>query len=74
MNAKTNAKRPRPAPGDVDESAESEITIYPDGRVFAFGITRGVAEVLAALPGGDERTRRLLQRIAAAREPGELPR
>ena len=47
----------------VDESAESEITILPDGRVFAFGITGPLAGVLATIPTADERTRRLLERI-----------
>jgi hypothetical protein len=47
----------------VDESAESEITILPDGRVFAFGITGPIAAVLATIPVADERTRRLLERI-----------
>jgi hypothetical protein len=47
----------------VDESAESEITILPDGRVFAFGITGPLAAVLATIPTADERTRRLLERI-----------
>ena len=53
----------RQAPEAVDESAESEITILPDGRVFAFGITGPLAAVLATIPTADERTRRLLERI-----------
>ncbi len=48
----------------VDESAESEITILPDGRVFAFGITGPIAAVLATIPTADERTRRRLDRIS----------
>ena len=47
----------------VDESRESEITILPDGRVFAFGITGPLAAVLATIPTADDRTRRLLERI-----------
>lgn len=47
----------------VDESNESEITIFPDGRIYAFGITRPVAALLATLPTSDERTKRLLERI-----------
>lgn len=47
----------------IDESAESEITILPDGRIFAFGITGPIAAVLAAIPTADERTRRRLERI-----------
>ena len=47
----------------VNESAESEILIQPDGRVFAFGITGPLAAVLATLPTSDEKTKRLLERI-----------
>ena len=53
-----------PSPDRVDESAESEITIQPDGRVFAFGITGPLAAVLATIPTSDERTTRLLDRIS----------
>lgn len=53
----------RPAPETVDESAESVLTIGPDGRVFAFGITGPLAAVLAAIPMADDRTRRRLERI-----------
>jgi hypothetical protein len=56
-------KRDR-APEAIDESTESEITIQPDGRVFAFGITRPLAAVLATIPTADDRTNRLLERIA----------
>jgi hypothetical protein len=34
---------------DTDESDLSEITILPDGRVYAFGITRQVTELLHSL-------------------------
>jgi hypothetical protein len=44
----------------IDKSDESTITIQPDGRIYAFGITRGLVEVLAAIPTGNERTRRML--------------
>jgi hypothetical protein len=53
----------KPAPEAVDESAESELTIQPDGRVFAFGITGPLAAVLATIPTADDRTRRRLERI-----------
>lgn len=63
---------PRPSrvacPGAVDESAESEIVIHADGRVFAFGITREVVEVLASLPSARGAGRRTLDRIQA--DPG----
>ncbi|MGO9467425.1 MAG: hypothetical protein ACLQIB_13330 [Isosphaeraceae bacterium] len=56
--------RKRQPPEQVDESAESEITIQADGRVFAFGITGPLAAVLATLPTADERMKRLLERIS----------
>jgi hypothetical protein len=52
------------APELVDESADSEITIQADGRVFAFGITGPLAAVLATLPTADARMKRLLERIS----------
>jgi len=55
-------------PGAVDESAESEITIRPDGRVYAFGITGALAAVLATIPTSDERMKRLLERISGLKE------
>jgi hypothetical protein len=54
----------KPAPDAVDESAESELTIRPDGRIFAFGITGALAAVLATVPTADDRTRRRLERIS----------
>jgi hypothetical protein len=66
---KTPSRRPKTPPGAVDESAESEITIMPDGRVFAFGITRPLASLLATLPTADARTRRLLERLGR-HDPG----
>ena len=51
------------SPSAVDESAESEITIQPDGRVFAFGITKPMAAVLATIPTPDQRMKNLLRRI-----------
>jgi hypothetical protein len=56
-------------PDAVDESRESEIVIHADGRVFAFGITRGVVQVLASLPSSRGPGRRVLDRIQA--EAGE---
>jgi hypothetical protein len=59
--------RPRrvASPEAVDESRESEIVIHADGRVFAFGITREVVEVLASLPSSRGPGRRALDRIKA---------
>jgi hypothetical protein len=60
-------KRDR-APEAIDESAESAITIQPDGRVFAFGITAPLAAVLATIPTSDERMKNLLRRIAGLQD------
>jgi hypothetical protein len=38
------------APKVRDEGSVSEITILPDGRVYLFGLTRPLLDVLAALP------------------------
>jgi hypothetical protein len=66
----TKTKRP----AAVDESAESEITIQPDGRVFAFGITKSLATVLRTIPMADGRVKRLLEQICNLKsemsEPG----
>jgi hypothetical protein len=51
-------------PMDVDESTESEITIGSDGRIYAFGITKPLAAVLATIPTSDERMKSRLARIA----------
>ncbi|MGP0067797.1 MAG: hypothetical protein ACLQGP_29905 [Isosphaeraceae bacterium] len=61
------------APDTVDESAECEITIQPDGRVFAFGITGPMAAVLATIPTSDERMKRLLERISRLQPGPEAP-
>ena len=34
---------------DEDESMLSEITILPDGRVYAFGITESISDLLKSL-------------------------
>jgi hypothetical protein len=57
--------RLKSVPGSVDESSESEITIQPDGRVYAFGITGEIAAALASLPMADAPVKRRLARIAA---------
>ena len=44
-----------------DEKATTELTIAPDGRVFAFGTSRSILEVLAALQPADKRVQRLLE-------------
>ncbi len=55
-----------PAREDLDLSAESVITIQPDGRVHLFGITRAAVEVLASIPCGDPVMRRRLERMLLA--------
>ncbi len=55
-----------PAREDVDLSAESVITIQPDGRVHLFGITRAAVEVLASIPCGDPVMRGRLSRMLGA--------
>ncbi len=55
--------KPNRVPEAIDESTESEITIQPDGRVFAFGITQPLASVLATIPTADDRMKNLLGRI-----------
>jgi hypothetical protein len=50
----------------MDLSAESVITIQPDGRIHLFGITRAAVEVLASLPCGDPVMRRRLERMLNA--------
>jgi hypothetical protein len=52
--------------GDIDLSAESVITIQPDGRIHLFGITRAAVEVLATIPCADPVMRRRLERMLAA--------
>ncbi|MGC8640684.1 MAG: hypothetical protein ACP5XB_12505 [Isosphaeraceae bacterium] len=51
---------------DVDLSAESVITIQPDGRVHLFGITREAVEVLTSIPCADPLMRQRLGRMLAA--------
>ena len=43
-----------------DEQELTEITIYPDGRVYVFGMSVSVLEILNNLQPHDERLRRLL--------------
>jgi hypothetical protein len=67
---KLPSKKP---PDSVDESAESEITIQPDGRIFAFGITKSLATVLRTIPMADSRMKRLLERIGNLNRDGTEP-
>ena len=56
----------------VNESAESEITILADGRVFAFGITGPLANVLATIPTSDDRIKRRLEWIGRSQSNAEI--
>ena len=57
-----------------DETRITEITIQPDGRVYVFGTSRQVLEVLEALHPGDEKLLRLLGHIrkCAVKMPDEI--
>jgi hypothetical protein len=50
---------------EAGESTWSEITILPDGRVYVFGMTLPLLEVLAALPTRDGRWQSLLAQLRA---------
>ena len=45
------------------ESAMTEITILPDGRVFVFGTSRPILEVLHQLEPNSPKLLRLLQQV-----------
>ena len=55
-----------------NEKNISELTISPDGRVFAFGASRGVLEVLSALAPDDQRIRRMLDRVRGRENPAQI--
>ncbi len=48
-----------------DETAISEITIRPDGRVYVFGMSRQVLEGLECLQTGDPRLERLQEQLCS---------
>jgi hypothetical protein len=48
---------------DNDESSISEITILPDGRIYVFGMSRQVLEVIESFQVDDPRVRRLSQHV-----------
>ncbi len=53
-----------------DETAITEITIGPDGRIYVFGLSVEVAEVLEALcPADHPLVKTLSQAIAPAQHP-----
>ncbi len=60
---KRKRSRSEPIDRSAELSAESTLTIQPDGRIFAFGITRPLVELLAAIPTADDQARRLLETL-----------
>lgn len=57
-----------------DETQLTEITIRPDGRVYVFGMSRPVLEVLALLPQHDERLSHLCSRLGIGPPPSRAAR
>jgi hypothetical protein len=52
------------APPIEDETLMSELTIMPDGRVFAFGTSRQLLEILHELDPRDANLNRVLDRVS----------
>ena len=60
-----------------DDGPVSEITILPDGRVYLFGLTRELLDVLAALPvreSGWHKFHRQVREAAPADRPTQESR
>lgn len=57
-----------------DETSLSEITILPDGRVYVFGMSQQMLEVLQTLQSGDARLRHLLEQVRRSKAGGGLAR
>jgi hypothetical protein len=51
---------------ECDAGDLSEITILPDGRIYLFGLTLPLLEMLAALPTRESQWKALLARYHAA--------
>jgi hypothetical protein len=51
---------------ECDDGTLSEITILPDGRIYLFGMTLPLLEVLAALPTRESQWKALLARSLPA--------
>lgn len=49
-----------------DESSVTEINILPDGRIFLFGASQQVLDVLAAIPLEDRTLKSRIERIHTA--------
>ncbi|MBX9581677.1 MAG: hypothetical protein K2X87_15350 [Gemmataceae bacterium] len=61
-------------PKTRDEGPVSEITILPDGRVYVFGLTRPLVEVLAALPRQESGWREMEPPAGREHPGGVVPR
>jgi hypothetical protein len=59
--------------GEHDEGDFSEITILPDGRVYVFGLTRPLLEVLAGLPTREGCWQALWEQLRSEPAPGAGP-
>ncbi len=57
---------------EVDDSDLSEITILPDGRVYAFGITRPIKEILVRLQSEEDATAPVDRRAAVREHAGRV--
>jgi hypothetical protein len=53
------------------EATITEITIAPDGRVYVFGLSRGVLEMLASIQPENPKLTRLLQHVRQFDVTGE---
>jgi hypothetical protein len=51
---------------ETDDAEFSEVTILPDGRLYVFGLTRPLLEVLASVPSREGCWQALLEQV---REP-----
>jgi len=55
-----------------DETAVSEITILPEGRIFGLGASRPVLEILATLGPEDAGLKRRLEHLGVREYGGNL--
>jgi len=55
-----------------DETHVTEISIGPDGRVYVFGLSRPVLEILATLQPDDAKLARLLKHVRDVRSVQEV--
>jgi hypothetical protein len=56
-----------------DETTMTEITILPDGRLYVFGMSRPVLEMLRLLETGNPRLERLEEQLQTVNVTGETP-